>query len=49
MVVYEHLCYRMIPYNETIAADTCHKVGAMMRRRVMDFPRENSTGNIDDQ
>ncbi len=38
MVWYDQLRYRLMPYIYTIAADTWHKDGTMMRGLVMDFP-----------
>ncbi|ATY31604.1 glycoside hydrolase family 31 protein [Sphingomonas psychrotolerans] len=48
MVAYDKLRYRLMPYIYTIAADTWHKDGTMMRGLVMDFPRDRKTWNVDD-
>lgn len=49
MVGYDRLRYRLLPYIYTIAADTWHRDGTMMRGLVMDFPGDRKTWNIDDQ
>ena len=49
MVGYDRLRYRLMPYIYTIAADTWHKDGTMMRGLVMDFPSDRRTWNIDDE
>jgi len=49
MVWYDRLRYRLMPYIYTIAADTWHKDGTMMRGLVMDFPGDRKTWNVDDQ
>jgi alpha-D-xyloside xylohydrolase len=48
MVAYDQLRYRLMPYIYTIAADTWHKDGTMMRGLVMDFPGDRKTWNVDD-
>ena len=48
MVWYDQLRYRLMPYIYTIAADTWHKDGTMMRGLVMDFPADRKTWNVDD-
>ncbi|MDP5278226.1 glycoside hydrolase family 31 protein [Sphingomonas sp. DG1-23] len=48
MVWYDRLRYRLMPYIYTIAADTWHKDGTMMRGLVMDFPADRKTWNVDD-
>lgn len=49
MVWYDQLRYRLMPYIYTIAADTWHKDGTMMRGLVMDFPGDRKTWNLDDE
>ncbi|KRC82296.1 TIM-barrel domain-containing protein [Sphingomonas sp. Root241] len=49
MVWYDRLRYRLMPYIYTIAADTWHKDGTMMRGLVMDFPGDRKTWNLDDE
>lgn len=49
MVAYDRLRYRLMPYIYTIAADTWHRDGTMMRGLVMDFLGDRKTWNIDDE
>jgi alpha-D-xyloside xylohydrolase len=49
MVAYTRLRYRLLPYIYTVAADTWHKDGTMMRGLAMDFPADRKGWNIDDQ
>ena len=49
MVAYDRLRYRLMPYIYTIAADTWHRDGTMMRGLVMDFAADRKTWNIDDE
>jgi alpha-D-xyloside xylohydrolase len=49
MVWYDELRYRLMPYIYTIAADTHHKDGTMMRGLVMDFPGDPKVRDIADQ
>ncbi|MES2441874.1 MAG: TIM-barrel domain-containing protein [Pseudomonadota bacterium] len=49
MVWYDQLRYRLMPYIYTVAADTWHKDGTMMRGLVMDFPADRKGWNIDDE
>ena len=49
MVAYDKLRYRLMPYIYTIAADTWHRDGTMMRGLVMDFAADRKTWNIDDE
>ena len=49
MVGYDRLRYRLMPYIYTIAADTWHKDGTIMRGLVMDFAADRKTWNIDDE
>ncbi|MDF7774089.1 glycoside hydrolase family 31 protein [Sphingomonas sp. AOB5] len=48
MLDYTRLRYRLMPYIYTVAADTWHKDGTMMRGLVMDFPSDRRVWNIDD-
>jgi alpha-D-xyloside xylohydrolase len=49
MVWYDRLRYRLMPYIYTIAADTWHKDGTMMRGLVMDFESDRKAWNVDDE
>lgn len=49
LVYYHRLRYRLLPYIYTIAADTYHKNGTIMRGVVMDFPNDPGARNIGDQ
>ncbi|MEZ0241956.1 MAG: TIM-barrel domain-containing protein [Sphingomonas sp.] len=49
MIAYDKLRYRLMPYIYTIAADTWHRDGTMMRGLVMDFAADRKTWNIDDE
>jgi alpha-D-xyloside xylohydrolase len=49
MVAYDQLRYRLLPYIYTIAADTWHKDGTMMRGLAMDFPADKRGWNVDDE
>ena len=49
MVAYDQLRYRLLPYIYTIAADTWHKDGTMMRGLAMDFPADKNGWNVDDE
>lgn len=46
---YDELRYRLMPYIYTLAADTYHRDGSLMRGLVMDFPDDLKVRNIDDQ
>ena len=46
---YERLRYRLLPYIYSIAADTYHRAGTMMRGLVMDFPNDLKVRNIADE
>jgi alpha-D-xyloside xylohydrolase len=43
------LRYRLLPYIYTIAADTYHRAGTIMRGLVMDFPNDAKVRNIADE
>jgi alpha-D-xyloside xylohydrolase len=46
---YDRLRYRLLPYILSIASDTYHRDGTMMRGLVMDFGADRRTWGIDDQ
>ena len=46
---YDRLRYRLLPYTYTVAADTWHRDGTIMRGLVMDFPNDPAVRRIDDQ
>ena len=46
---YDRLRYRLLPYIYTIAADTHHRDGTMMRGLVMDFPADRAAWDVNDQ
>lgn len=46
---YDRLRYRLMPYIYTLAGDTYHQDGTMMRGLVMDFPQDRKTWDVDDQ
>jgi alpha-D-xyloside xylohydrolase len=43
------LRYRLMPYIYTLAADTYHRDGSMMRGLAMDFPSDAKAGDVNDQ
>ncbi len=49
LALYDRLRYRLLPYIYTIAADTYHKAGTMMRGLVMDFPDDVKVRDIADE
>jgi alpha-D-xyloside xylohydrolase len=49
LVYYHKLRYRLLPYIYTLAADTYHRDGTIMRALVMDFPSDENTHDIGDQ
>jgi alpha-D-xyloside xylohydrolase len=49
MAFYDRLRYRLMPYIYTLAGDTHHRDGTIMRGLVMDFPEDRRTWDIDDQ
>ncbi len=49
MAAYSRLRYRLLPYIYTIAADTWHRDGTMMRGLGMDFPADTRARSINDQ
>lgn len=49
LVYYHKLRYRLLPYIYTLAADTYHNDGTIMRALVMDFPDDPQAHNIGDQ
>ncbi|TFI56956.1 DUF5110 domain-containing protein [Sphingomonas parva] len=46
---YDKLRYRLMPYIYTVAADTFHKDGTIMRGLAMDFPSDRAGWNVNDQ
>jgi alpha-D-xyloside xylohydrolase len=46
---YIKLRYRLMPYIYTLAGDTYHKDGTIMRPLVMDFPEDKNGWNINTQ
>jgi len=46
---YDELRYRLMPYIYTVAADTYHRDGVIMRGLAMDFPNDPAVRKIDDQ
>ncbi len=49
LVEYSRLRYRLMPYIYTLAGDTYHKDGTMMRGLAMDFPADAKARDINDQ
>ncbi len=49
LVWYDELRYRLMPYIYTLAADTYHRDGTIMRGLVMDFPQDHAVLNINDE
>jgi len=49
LVWYDRLRYRLMPYIYTLAADSYHQAGTMMRGLVMDFPGDQMVRNIADE
>jgi alpha-D-xyloside xylohydrolase len=49
MEYYDKLRYRLMPYIYTVAADTFHKDGIIMRGLVMDFPGDRKAWNLNDE
>jgi alpha-D-xyloside xylohydrolase len=49
LVAYSRLRYRLLPYIYTIAADTYHRDGTMMRGLAMDFPGDAQARDIKDE
>ena len=46
---YDELRYRLMPYTYTLAADTYHRDGSMMRGLVMDFPADKTARDVNDE
>ena len=46
---YNALRYRLMPYTLTLAGETYHRDGSIMRGLVMDFPNDLKARNVDDQ
>jgi alpha-D-xyloside xylohydrolase len=49
MEYYDKLRYRLMPYVYTLAGDTYHRDGTIMRGLVMDFPGDRKAWNVADQ
>ncbi|WP_313343965.1 TIM-barrel domain-containing protein [Stenotrophomonas sp.] len=49
MVYYTRLRYTLLPYIYTLAADTWHHDGSIMRGMAMDFPADPAVRDINDQ
>lgn len=49
LIAYDRLRYRLLPYIYTLAADTYHRDGTIMRGLVMDFEDDRETWDIADQ
>ena len=49
LVWYDELRYRLLPYIYTLAADTYHRDGTIMRGLMMDFPQDRAVLGIDDE
>ncbi len=49
MIWYDKLRYRLLPYIYTLAGDTYHRGGTIMRALVMDFPDDPNVRDIGEQ
>lgn len=49
MAWYDRLRYRLMPYIYTLAGDTYHRDGTIMRGLVMDFPADRKAWDVADQ
>jgi alpha-D-xyloside xylohydrolase len=49
LVWYDRLRYRLLPYVYTVAADTYHRDGTIMRGLGMDFPDDKAAADVRDQ
>ncbi len=49
LVAYSRLRYRLLPYIYTLAGDTYHRDGTMMRGLAMDFPNDARARDVNDQ
>jgi alpha-D-xyloside xylohydrolase len=49
LVWYDKLRYRLLPYTYTLAADTYHRDGTILRGLAMDFPDDPRARNVRDQ
>lgn len=49
MEYYDKLRYRLMPYIYTLAGDTFHRDGTIMRGLVMDFPNDRKAWDVADQ
>jgi alpha-D-xyloside xylohydrolase len=46
---YDELRYRLMPYTLTLAGETYHRDGSIMRGLVMDFPNDLKARDVDDE
>jgi alpha-D-xyloside xylohydrolase len=49
LVWYDKLRYRLLPYTYTVAADTYHRDGTILRGLPMDFPADSATRTVKDE
>ncbi|MBO9543756.1 TIM-barrel domain-containing protein [Caulobacter sp.] len=49
LVWYDQLRYRLMPYTLTLAGETYHRDGSIMRGLVMDYPNDLKARNVDDE
>jgi len=49
LAAYDRLRYRLLPYIYTLAAESWHRDGTIMRGLVMDFPADRRGWNVNDQ
>jgi len=49
LAYYDRLRYTLLPYIYTLAGDTYHRDGVMMRGLMMDFPNDPKVADINDQ
>jgi alpha-D-xyloside xylohydrolase len=49
MLYYDKLRYRLLPYIYSLAGNSYHNDGTMMRGLVMDFPADSTASNLNDE
>ena len=49
LVWYDQLRYRLMPYTLTLAGETYHRDGSIMRGLVMDYPNDLKARNVNDE
>jgi alpha-D-xyloside xylohydrolase len=49
ILYYDKLRYRLLPYIYSLAGNSYHSDGTMMRGLVMDFPADTTASNLDDE